>query len=261
MSNKLYAQNTLIFTDLDGTLLDHDSYSFEAALEMLDYIKSKKIPLIIVTSKTKSEVIELQKKLKINSPFIIENGAGIFMPKGETYELISLGFSYEQTLEAFNRYAKEISVFGFSQMVDEQVANLTGLPLESARLAKQRTFSEPFMLEDESHASKLKELAKADGFDIVKGGRFYHLITQGQDKAAAVLKTKALYEEKNSKSYTTVALGDGENDISMLSCVDNPILIPRFDGTYIDFELSNLTKAKYPGPKGWNNSIKKCFDV
>lgn len=59
--------NYLIFTDLDGTLLDHETYKFDEAKEMLDFIKQNDIPLIIVTSKTKDEVIELQK----NSKFLI----------------------------------------------------------------------------------------------------------------------------------------------------------------------------------------------
>jgi len=68
-------ENTIIFTDLDGTLLDHDSYSFEEASFMLDFIKEHDIPLIIVTSKTRNEVIGIQKRLGISTPFIIENGA------------------------------------------------------------------------------------------------------------------------------------------------------------------------------------------
>ena len=67
-------EKTIIFTDLDGTLLDHTTYSFDAAIPMLDYIKVNKIPLIIVTSKTKDEVLRIQKLLDMKGPFIVENG-------------------------------------------------------------------------------------------------------------------------------------------------------------------------------------------
>ncbi|MCH6574886.1 MAG: HAD hydrolase family protein, partial [Bacteroidetes bacterium] len=36
----------VIFSDLDGTLLDHDTYSFQAASEAIELIKSKNIPLV-----------------------------------------------------------------------------------------------------------------------------------------------------------------------------------------------------------------------
>ncbi len=254
--------NYLIFTDLDGTLLDHETYKFNEAKEMLDYIKQNNIPLIIVTSKTKDEVIELQKKLKISYPFIIENGAGIFIPKDDDYEIISLGKSYESTLDAFRKYALTFKIRGFHEMSDKELAQLTGLSHDKARLARKRTFSEPFILEDEDLSLEdLLDLALEDGFDIVKGGRFYHLITKGQDKANAIIAMKDYYEKLHNKTYHTVALGDGENDITMLESVQVPILIRKHDDTFINCDIENLIKSKYIGPKGWNDSLKKVLDV
>ena len=71
----------IIFTDLDGTLLDHNTYSFKKAFPALRIIKKKKIPLIICTSKTKGEIEHYRKKLKNNHPFVSENGGAIFIPK------------------------------------------------------------------------------------------------------------------------------------------------------------------------------------
>lgn len=254
--------NYLIFTDLDGTLLDHETYKFDEAKEMLDFIKQNDIPLIIVTSKTKDEVIELQKKLQISYPFIIENGAGIFIPKGDDYEVISLGKSYESTLDAFRKYALTFKIKGFHEMSDKEVSKLTGLPYAKAKLARKRTFSEPFILEDEDLSLEdLQDLAQEDGFDIVKGGRFYHLITKGQDKANAIVAVKNYYEKLYKKRYHTVALGDGENDITMLKSVQVPILIKKYNGLFINCDIKGLIKSKYIGPKGWNDSLKRVLDV
>jgi mannosyl-3-phosphoglycerate phosphatase len=251
----------LIFTDLDGTLLDHKTYELNEAKEMLGYISEQKIPLIIVTSKTKDEVIELQKKLNISYPFIIENGAGIFIPKEKDFELITLGKSYETTINAFKEYSKKFPIKGFHEMSNEEVSLYTGLTENKAKLARKRTFSEPFVLEDETKIKELKQFALADGFDVVKGGRFYHLITFGQDKAKAVFEMKKYYENLYNKSFKTIALGDGENDITMLKCVDIPILIKKYDGTFISCVIKNLIKSKYIGPKGWNDSLKKVLNV
>ena len=46
----------MIFTDLDGTLLNHDDYRYDAALPALDAIRRLHIPLIPVSSKTMVEM-------------------------------------------------------------------------------------------------------------------------------------------------------------------------------------------------------------
>ena len=252
-------KNYLLFTDLDGTLLDHDNYSFDQAKEMLTHIKETKTPLIIVTSKTKDEVLELQKKLNISYPFIIENGAGICIPDQEKLKIIPCGKVYAETLDIFNEFAKIFSMKGFHQMSDTEVAALTGLPLEKAILAKQRTFSEPFILVTTSDLKLLKQLANESGFDVVKGGRFYHLITKGQDKANALLEVQKYYEKIHNTSYRTIALGDGENDITMLSAVDQGILIKKPDHTYVECEIENIIRSEFIGPQGWNESLKRFF--
>jgi mannosyl-3-phosphoglycerate phosphatase len=253
--------NYLIFTDLDGTLLNHENYSFKEAQEMLTFIKKNTIPLIIVTSKTKDEVIKLQKKLNIKYPFIIENGAGVFIPTEDSFEIIALGKTYQETLKYFQEYSKDISMKGFYQMSDEEVANLTGLSLEKASLARKRTFSEPFIVDDISKVKSLKKRAQKDGFDVVKGGRFYHLISFGQDKANAMKVVKEYYEKLNQKSYKTIALGDGENDLTMLEAANQAVLIKRFDNTFIDCDVQDVIKSEFVGPKGWNESLKRYFHV
>jgi len=72
----------IIVTDLDGTLLDANTYSFEPAIPALHLLKEKDIPLIICSSKTRKEIEHYRKKLDNHHPFISENGGGIFIPKG-----------------------------------------------------------------------------------------------------------------------------------------------------------------------------------
>ena len=237
---KMIKEKTIIFTDLDGTLLDHTTYSFEAAIPMLDFINKNKIPLIIVTSKTKDEVLRIQKLLDVKAPFIVENGAGIFIPSKEGYEMVCMGFDYKYIRSCFLKYAKSIPIRGFFDMKDDEVASYTNLSIENASDAKKRTFTEPFILKDESRIDELRKMANKDELDIVKGGRFYHLITRGQDKANAIKYLINDYEKSSDEDFKTIALGDSENDITMLKSVDTPVLIPQPDGSFIKCGIKSL---------------------
>jgi mannosyl-3-phosphoglycerate phosphatase len=71
----------IFFTDLNGTLLDHYRYSFDAAQEVLKKINVDKISLIFCSSKTRAEIEMWQKKLGNHYPFISENGGAILYSK------------------------------------------------------------------------------------------------------------------------------------------------------------------------------------
>ena len=70
----------VIFTDLDGTLLDHDTYSAEEARSVLEKVTGKGIPVIPATSKTYSEVVEFRDSMNLKHAFIVENGAALYVP-------------------------------------------------------------------------------------------------------------------------------------------------------------------------------------
>jgi mannosyl-3-phosphoglycerate phosphatase len=261
MSNITLMKNIVIFSDLDGTLLDHHTYNFTPAVPMLGILKKFDIPLIIVTSKTKKEVIRLQQLLEIDHPFIIENGAGIIIPKDDDYEVIALGYGYDYVREAFERYAKVVDMRGFYEMSLDEIIEYTELPQQQALDAKARLFTEPFILNDPSKLETLELMAEQDDLEIVKGGRFYHLITKGQDKAKAIEKMRRYFEDKRDDDFQTIALGDSYNDLSMLKSVDIPVLIPHPDGSFMPCQIPNLIRAPFPGPKGWNITLKALFDV
>lgn len=75
----------LVFTDLDGTLLDHHTYSWQPARPALERLDGLKIPLILCSSKTSPEMLGLRAELGNRHPFIVENG-GIYS-KGEDWSI------------------------------------------------------------------------------------------------------------------------------------------------------------------------------
>ncbi len=259
----------LIFTDLDGTFLNHHNYSFEESFEALQKIKEAGVPLIFTTSKTKAEVEYLQEKVGISEPFIVENGAALFVPEGyQGFDLSLLrsygdkkvmvfGESYTKVLEFYRLHKEEFSMVGLSDMSDDEIAHLTGLSQRDVTLAKQRDFTEPFILKDETKLKELKNLAHSHALKITQGGRFYHLMSEFQDKGIAVVKTIELFEALYQERISSIALGDSQNDTAMLERVDIPILIQKHDGSYLETNVPHIQKSSYQGSKGWNEMVLK----
>jgi len=263
---------SIIFTDLDATLLDHYDYSYHEAEEMLRFIDDNQIPLIFTTSKTAVEVIELQRIMGISEPFIVENGGGIFIPHNykrfnveehtekDGYKVIELGKTYCECKHFFKTH-DYFDVRTFSNMSPYQISRLTKLDNHHANMAKQRDFSEPFVLNIDEQLSQIEEEAAAQGFKITKGGRFFHLMGEKQDKGVAVKRVVELFADTIEEEPYVIALGDSKNDIQMLQAADLPILIPRHDETFIALDLPNLVRARYKSSKGWNSSLKELFNV
>jgi len=242
----------IIFTDLDGTLLDHHNYSYDDALPLIEKIKAKNIPLIFTTSKTKQECEILQNKMGIDMPFIVENGAAVY----GLDEVVVLGLRVEIIREFLEQIKEEFGIKAFYDMSVEEVMQKTGFDKTNALLSKQREFSEPFLMEDDSRIVELKRVAKKSGLKVLKGGRFYHLVGQNQDKGRAVLKVLQIIGLEKS----SIALGDNYNDLDMLRVVDQPVLIPYKEGEYIKADIKNLIKAPYTGSKGWAKVLGEIIE-
>jgi mannosyl-3-phosphoglycerate phosphatase len=259
----------IVFTDLDATLLDHETYSHAPAQPSIDFLIREDIPLVFVTSKTQPEAELLQEKMGLCAPFIVENGGAIFIPRccsrffnadhDAEYEIITLGEEYDACTTLLDDLKVQFGLRGFSHMHHDEVAERTGLHTEGARMAKTRYCSEPFVMKDEHRLEELKRIVGAEGFTVTKGGRFYHLIGKNQNKGTAVKALLERAEAATGLKFRSIALGDSENDFSMLQSVDIPVLIPKHDGSYAPISLPHLIKAPYPGPKGWNAVLKELL--
>ncbi|CAG1773011.1 partial Glucosyl-3-phosphoglycerate/mannosyl-3-phosphoglycerate phosphatase, partial [uncultured bacterium] len=254
----------VIFTDLDGTLLDRD-YSFEAALPVIRRLREEDIPLVPVTSKTRGEVESLRERMGLKEPFITENGGGVYIPEGAFpfpvrgeeaggARLVRLGASYE-VLKAVIIKIREKTGFrivGFADLTPEEIKERTGLPVEEARLAKAREFDEPFFL-DSGSLDEVRSLAAAEGLSVTTG-KIPHL-TGSNDKGRAVEILKTLYGALHGR-IVTIGLGDRSNDIPMLRAVDYPVLVRKEDGLHESVEgLPNLILADGVGPAGWAKAV------
>lgn len=241
-----------VFSDLDGTLLDHASYDWHPARPALRKLAQIGAPVVLASSKTAAEIVPLQRDMGLTEyPAIVENGAGLVglgapdTSSGNDYDALRA-----QLAQAPHRY----QFTGFADMTADEVAQVTGLSCKDATLAKERAFSEPGLWHgsDTARSAFLSYLA-AQGINARQGGRFLTL-SFGATKAAGMSKVIAQYSPAH-----TIALGDAPNDTEMLNAADSGIIIPNPHGTPLPplagESTGTITRAHLPGPAGWNAAI------
>ena len=279
----------IIFTDLDGTLLDHFTYSYSAASDALKLIKEKGIPLIICTSKARAEILSIRKRLKNKAPFISENGGAVYIPdryfsflyefqrRIKGYRVIEIGVPHKILLNVLRKIGDKtgVSIEGISEMSVQKIMDFTFLKKREAELSKKREYSEPFLI-CENHLSpllhkegikgrsegrwinKVKREILEMGFKFTSGGRFFHIM-KGNDKGKAVKILKNLYIQKYG-DIKTIGIGNSLNDLPMLKAVDIPVLVKNYDNRYEkNIKLKNLYLADRIGPEGWNIAVKQLI--
>lgn len=244
----------VVFSDLDGTLLDHDTYSYAAAAPALDALRAKGIPVILTTSKTAAEVAPLHAELGLgDTPAIVENGAGVFRPNARDGDSDAAYLRIRAVLDGMPR--KLAGPFrGFADMDDAEVSRLTGLSVQAANLARQRCHSEPGLWTgtDAQERALVVALA-AHGISARRGGRFLTL-SFGRTKADAMADIAL-----ELAATATIALGDAPNDREMLETADLGIVVRNDHATPLPLLRSEaegrILRTDKPGPEGWNLAI------
>jgi len=266
----------VVFTDLDGCLLDSTSFSYKAAMPALEALRARAIPLVLVSSKTRAEIEPLRGQLRHHDPFIVENGAAVFVPRGlfdfplerararTSYDVIELGLPYGILRDVLKQIEKSVAtpLRGFGDLSVDEVVQLTGLTRQEALLAKQREYDEPYLLE--GPPALIEEVCRqivVRGLRWTKGGRFYHLTGDNNKGQAASLLLRCYQRQQQLRGCSgdrivTVGIGDSINDAPLLATVDRPILVQKPDGSYDpDIHIPGMTRAPGIGPIGWNHAV------
>ncbi|RMF15379.1 MAG: HAD-IIB family hydrolase [Gammaproteobacteria bacterium] len=266
----------LIFTDLDGTLLDHHTYRHAAANDMLAYLRELQIPVIPCTSKTRYELASLMPELGLSGPCIVENGAAICVPEALLappdgacpdkvltgcwmYRLGARQTDIDRVLGALGR---SFRFRRLSQMSPESVTAETGLAPGRAALACRREFSEPILWDDAEAAREVfsARLAQQD-LRLQRGGRFWH-VTGVADKGTALIWLARYWERCTGRAVRTIALGDSDNDMPMLRAANHPVIVrspvhpPPQPGPSHPVYISQKT-----GPAGWSEALNILLET
>lgn len=265
----------IVFTDLDGTLIDFETYSTTVAKPAVRQLVDRKIPLVFCSSKTFMEQRSLQTKFSLEAPCIVENGSAIVSPPSFWSQLPEgafekdgwvwhpMGIKSSEIRRRVRRVESEIgeSLMGFSAMHTEDVARITGLDLASARRAQSRDFSETLSVKkSDAFWQSLNPLFEKHGLKCLCGGRFYTVIDIRCDKGKAVDEFVRLMSDQLSESPVTIALGDSPNDLDMLVAVDYPYQVKKPDNTWQAIAVEGLIQVDGIGPVGWNMAIAQILE-
>jgi mannosyl-3-phosphoglycerate phosphatase len=259
----------ILFTDLDGTLLDEKSYSSSLSLPAIRRLQSWGITIVFCSSKTRAEQKVLQKELSIRDPFIVENGSAIILPsrinhtkdtvtgESEATQVTVLGIPIKEIRKTLGQVVSKtgINYQSFSDLSNEQVAQSTGLDLESAKRAKNREYSETIVTKfSTSELEIFIHECELSGLKCTMGGRYLSVIGQGADKGKAVQALTSHYRSGH-EDILTVGIGDSPNDVPMLEAVDFPYLVQRPDGHFESMKIANLNYISAIGPLGFTQMV------
>lgn len=255
----------VIFTDLDGTLLDHNNHTFEPATRCLKFIRTRNIPLIFTSSKTAIEIEDLCVRTNLYHPYIAENGGLLSIPNNyfstkpsssSTYDKKLIGQSRKDINSVLQDLSKCYKFKFLNDMTIKEIMDVTGLNKKQAYYSNQRECSEPILWQDSQDVLQAfsKHLENYN-LQLLSGGRFHHVMGK-HDKATTMSLLLKCFQKHFDKNTLSIALGDSPNDFKMLRAADYGIVIPNpgapkqcLDNT------DHLIYATSAGPQGWNDSL------
>lgn len=246
----------IVFSDLDGTLLDHETYDFSPALPAIARLKERGGLLVLASSKTAREMAPLYKALDLSpAPMIVENGASFV--RADQVAGISAGEmdSYHKIRLVLAQLQAQFQ--GFGDMTVAEVSAVTGLSTEAAALAKARQFTEPGLWQGTEEELRIFEAALAEnGISARHGGRFLTL-SFGGTKAGQMAQVLS-----DHGPATTIALGDAPNDAEMIATADFGVVIRNDHGPGLPLfdQEDNIIRTTSPGPAGWAQAMTQLLD-
>ncbi|MET0215058.1 MAG: HAD hydrolase family protein [Vicinamibacterales bacterium] len=259
----------IVFTDPDGTLLDHRAHPCSPACPALAVLGEHDVPIVLCSSRTRAELELIQHEFQFRHPFISENGGAAYLPHGyftspdfmefSGYDVLAFGGPYQQVVEALRLAAStlHIEVRNFHDMSVQEVADECGLSLAEARLTKLREYDEPFRIvaSDPAAHRRLVAALRRAGLRCVNDGRFHH-VTSGTDLGRSVRALMSAYSRQSGHIFA-VGISDGRGDLSLLQEVDVAIVVSsaEVDADRVLRKLPAARVTSKPGSLGWDEAI------
>jgi len=247
----------LLFSDVDGTLLDRDGHYAMSADELAPFTRS--LLIVLASSRTVLELSRNQRALGITGPVVAENGAVIAFPwhelhaccgsrdqiDGRLWCVITLGVTAASIRAAILREAAQLGLDFVDQLdVDPALDRRASVCLRPGYGASTSTLA-PL-------AARLATL----GYTAASGGDWL-AVTQHADKGRGARAVLTELAERGETPLVVGAVGDGDNDVPLLCAADQRYVIARDNGTWHDAlrVVPNVTCMARHGIAGWRDVV------
>ena len=261
------ATKLIVFTDLDGCLLNKHDYDWSAASATLETLRARRVPVIMNSSKTVPEMTELANELGLSgNTFISENGSVIYwgnevlgLEHGrQAGEIEVIGTSRDRILKVLHDLKQRYRFRSFADLGLSGVVNETQLSDAKAQLALARQGTEPLLWEDtEEHRLEFAQALHGNQLSLTKGGRFWHVA--GQTNKGKAMQIVAVRLSHADDKTILAAIGDSPIDQSMLDVADVPIGIPTTAGLGVSVDPQRGIVAAELGAAGWASAITQLL--
>ena len=225
-------ENTMLITDLDGTLLPASKEISVADAAAISQFRAKGGKFAIATGRTLQAAQRYLKKLQPNIPVILFNGAAIYDPVAEkwlyTEELPPEAVSItRQVLEAFpdvsaeilrtdGTYVSRMTPYEKEHLEICQVEPILAMPEEIPHGWLKVLFAiAPERMPDLIAYFQEQNWTCADF--VQSEARFYEMLPKGVTKGSALRRYRTIC---GAESWHIVAAGDFDNDLDMLRVAD-----------------------------------------
>ena len=232
-------EGILFCTDLDGTLFADDKSLSKENANAIEYFKSEGGLFTFITGRVPLTSFDICEKVKPNAPFGCVNGGGIYdyaekrfiWSENLPHSSLDLVRHIERTLPDLGIiiYTENEAYFYNDNFQTQETRRFTGLPYVTCPL---EDFSAPILKsvfahhEDEHIVRVGEELLshpRAGEFDFIRSEkRLFEMLPKGVSKGTVIGKLADLLGIKIDR---TVAAGDYNNDITMLSAVHHSFAV------------------------------------
>lgn len=266
-------RDVLIFSDIDGTLLDAAGLPPRAWPAMRDVLDEALI--VLCSSRTVRQVRDAQHRLGLSGPFIAENGALLCFPDDwpdapaqavtdisiPDLRVVRIGTPAPQLRSVLLGVASAL-LFTVEVGDERLLHDLSSQASGTGRVvlvpnASQRSHSVLMQVaaSPERAALLLRAMARAH-LTVTNGGRWL-VVQHGSSKGMAAGLMRTLLRSRLRPEAPAIAVGDSDNDRSLLESMDVRWVLRSDDGTVSPSlaSLDGITVATTPGVNGWSDLL------
>lgn len=260
----------VIFTDIDGTLLDSRFPNMNKMKELVEMTSQNGIHLIFCSSKTELEQNKIKSEVYLHEPYIVENGGATIIPINyfkktkitnsrisQNNYIIETGGPATKIRSLLKKikYKYDIDFKGVSDLTVSELSKITKLSQEYASRMMDRKYSETIVQINNMKITDFAKIIEKEGLNIIPGNQYFD-ITLGNDKGTGVNILIDAFRKEYTNNVIFFGIGDSRNDEPMLTLVDIPMLVQKFDGNWENLQMGSLQKINAVGSKGWEIALE-----